>query len=155
MLNLVWLFVTPWIVALQAPLSMGFSGQEYWSRLPFPPLGDLPHSETEPTSPVSPALQADSLLLSNQESPNVMSKLDNREFRKYCGSELYLVTISLDLFLSSSHLSDNKQEGVNKKTSIFYILLYQLLWFAFTQNIYNSLFIFLDYVKCCRSHVLQ
>ena len=119
--------MTPWIVALQAPLSMGFSGQEYWSRLPFPPLGDLPHSETEPTSPVSPALQADSLLLSNQESPNVMSKLENREFRKYCGSELYLVTISLDLFLSSSHLSDNKQEGVNKKTSIFYILLYQLL----------------------------
>ena len=56
-----------------------------------------------------------------------MSKLENREFRKYCGSELYLVTISLDLFLSSSHLSDNKQEGVNKKTSIFYILLYQLL----------------------------
>ena len=38
----VWLFVTPWTVACQAPLSMGFSRQEYWSRLPCPPPGDLP-----------------------------------------------------------------------------------------------------------------
>ena len=37
------LFVTPWTVAPQAPLSMGFSRQEYWSGLPFPPPGDLPH----------------------------------------------------------------------------------------------------------------
>ena len=37
----VWLFVTLWTVAHQAPLSMGFSGQEYWSGLPFPPPGDL------------------------------------------------------------------------------------------------------------------
>ena len=79
MLSRVQLFVTPRTVALQAPLSMGFSRQEYWSGLPFPPLGDLPHSETEPTSPVSPALQADSLLLSHQESPNNMSKLEKLE----------------------------------------------------------------------------
>ena len=43
--------VTPWTVALQAPLSMGFSMQEYWSGLPFPPSGDLPHPGIEPTSP--------------------------------------------------------------------------------------------------------
>ena len=43
------------------PLSMGFSRQEYWSELPCPPPGDLPHSGIEPTLPVSPALQADSL----------------------------------------------------------------------------------------------
>jgi len=40
---------------------MGFSRQEYWSRLPFPPPGDLLKLEIEPTSPVSPALQVDSL----------------------------------------------------------------------------------------------
>ena len=40
--HLVWLFVTPWTVAHQAPLSMEFSRQEYWSGLPFPSLGDLP-----------------------------------------------------------------------------------------------------------------
>ena len=52
------LFVNIWTVARQAPLSMG---QEYWSRLPCPPSGDLPDSGTESVSPVSPVLQADSL----------------------------------------------------------------------------------------------
>ena len=50
------LFVTPWTVAHQAPLSMGFSRQEDWSGLAFPPPGDLPDPATEPTSPMSPAL---------------------------------------------------------------------------------------------------
>ena len=50
------LFVTPWIVAHQVPLSMKFSLQECWSRLPFPTPGDLPDPGTEPVSPVSPAL---------------------------------------------------------------------------------------------------
>ena len=50
------LFGTPWTVACQAPLSMGFSRQEYWSRLPCPPPGDLPDPRTEPMSLVSPAL---------------------------------------------------------------------------------------------------
>ena len=50
--------VIPWIVACQAPLSMGFSRQEYWSGLPFPSAGDLPNPGIEPRSP---ALQADSL----------------------------------------------------------------------------------------------
>ena len=45
-LSCIWLFVNPWTVARQAPLSMGFSRQEYWSGLPFPSSGDLPHSET-------------------------------------------------------------------------------------------------------------
>ena len=52
------LFVTPWIVACQAPLSMGFFRQEYWSGLPFPSLGDLPNPGIEPGSP---ALEADAL----------------------------------------------------------------------------------------------
>ena len=45
------LFVTPWTVAHQAPLSMGFSRQEYWSGLPFPSSGDLLDPGMEPTSP--------------------------------------------------------------------------------------------------------
>ena len=47
---------TPWAVACQAPLSMGFSRQEYWSGLPFPPPGDLPNPGTEPMFLVFPAL---------------------------------------------------------------------------------------------------
>ena len=50
-LNCVRLFVNPWTVALQAPLSMGFSRQEYWSELPFPSPGDLPDPGIEPRSP--------------------------------------------------------------------------------------------------------
>ena len=51
--------VTPWTLACQLPLSMGFSTQVYWSGLPFPSPGDLPNPEIEPGSP---ALQVDSLL---------------------------------------------------------------------------------------------
>ena len=50
--------VTPWTVAYEAPPSMGFSRQEYWSGLPFPSPGDLPDPGVEPRSP---ALQADAL----------------------------------------------------------------------------------------------
>ena len=50
-----------WTVARQAPLSVGFFRQDYWSGLPCPPPGDLPNPGTEPMSPVSPALQEDSL----------------------------------------------------------------------------------------------
>ena len=52
------MLVTPWTVALQAPLSMEFSRQEYYSRFPFPFPGDLPCPGIKPESP---ALQADSL----------------------------------------------------------------------------------------------
>ena len=57
-LSHVWLFAIPWTVAHQAPTSMGFSRQEYWSGLPFPSPGDLPKPGIEPRSPT---LQADAL----------------------------------------------------------------------------------------------
>ena len=57
---------TPWTVARQASLSMGFSRQEYWSGLPFPSPGDLPDSGIKPGSP---AVQADSLLTELQGKP--------------------------------------------------------------------------------------
>ena len=61
-------FVTPWTLACQAPLSMGFPRQEYWSMLPFPPPGDLPDPGIEsPTSCVSNT--AGLLLLSHHGSP--------------------------------------------------------------------------------------
>ena len=58
LLSCVRLFATPWTVSYQAPLSMEFSRQEYWSGLPFPSPGDLPDPGIEAGSP---ALQADSL----------------------------------------------------------------------------------------------
>ena len=65
-LSRVWLCETPWTEALQAPLSMGFSKQEYWSGLPCPPPGDLPKPRMESAFPVSPALQEDSFPLRHQ-----------------------------------------------------------------------------------------
>ena len=58
-LSRVRLFATPWTVAYQAPPSMEFSRQEYWSRLPFPSPEDLPDPGIKPRSP---ALQAEALL---------------------------------------------------------------------------------------------
>ena len=55
-LSCVRLFATPWTVAHQALLSMGFPRQEYWSGLPFPPPGTLPDPVIEPKSLASPAL---------------------------------------------------------------------------------------------------
>ena len=60
-------FATPRTVAFEAPLSMGFSRQEYWSGLPFPSPEDLPDSGIKL---VSPALQEDSLPPSHKGSPN-------------------------------------------------------------------------------------
>ena len=55
-LTCIQLFGTPRTVARQAPLSMGFSRQQHWSELPFPPQRDLPDSGIEPTTPVDPEL---------------------------------------------------------------------------------------------------
>ena len=66
------LFMTPWTIAHEAPLSIGLSWQEYRSGLPFSPPGDLPNTGIKPGSPESPAffaLQVDSLSLSHQGSP--------------------------------------------------------------------------------------
>ena len=55
------LCVTPWTIASQIPLSMGFSRQEYWSGLPCSSSGDLPNLGIEPMTPTAPALLVDSL----------------------------------------------------------------------------------------------
>ena len=72
LLSCVQLFVTPWTVALQDPLSMEFSRQEYWNGLPFPSPGDLPDPEIEPRSPT---LEADAL---TSEPPVSDSKFTER-----------------------------------------------------------------------------
>ena len=64
--------MAPWTVARQAPLSIGFPRQEYWSGLPFPPPGDLSSPGIEPESPVSPTWQVDSLPLYRLVSPDTL-----------------------------------------------------------------------------------
>ena len=67
-LSRVRLFANLWTVAHQAPLSLGFSRQEYWSGLPFPSPGDLPNPGIEPKSPT---LQVDTL---TSEPPGNLSE---------------------------------------------------------------------------------
>ena len=67
LLSRVLLFISPWTIDYEVPPSMGFSRQEYWSGLPFPSPGDLPHPEIEPKSP---ALQSDALPSEPQGKPD-------------------------------------------------------------------------------------
>ena len=74
LLSHVRLLATPWTVARQVPLSMGFSRQEYWSRLPFPSQRDLPDPGIKPRSPT---LQVDSLPSEPSGKPSLSSKSCN------------------------------------------------------------------------------
>ena len=76
LLNHVWL-CDPWTAALQAPLSMERSRQEYWSGLPFPSPEDLPNLEIEPMSPASPALQAILYYWATWEAKNIVLLMNN------------------------------------------------------------------------------
>ena len=73
----VWLFVTPWTVAPQAPLSVEFPRQQCWVGLLFPSPGDLPSPGIKPVSPPFPALLADSLSLSHLGSQTTLYPFKN------------------------------------------------------------------------------
>ena len=90
LLSCVLLCVTPWTGAHQAPLSVRFRRQEYWSGLLFPPPGGLPDPGVKPESLVSPALLVGSLLLVPSGKPvygcqSTIQKLTIRWFRKSAG----------------------------------------------------------------------
>ena len=82
-LRRVQLFVTPWTVDYQAPPSMGFSRQEYWSGLPFPSPGDLPDPGIKSGSP---SLQADTLLSEPPGKPSSAKywQLNLQKFPGFC-----------------------------------------------------------------------
>ena len=75
MLNRVQLFATPWTIAHQAPLSMGFSRQEYWSGWPFPTPRDLPNRGIKLASPASPVLAGVFFITESPEKPYIINTL--------------------------------------------------------------------------------
>ena len=128
------LFAAPWTIACQAPLSMGFSRQEYCNGLPFPPPGDLLELGIKPWSP---ACQTDSLPLSDQRTHrlNVLLNLqqcDNLDKVKVLRIFSYCITNQLynDDFLASSSCFLVSFKGKLKKT-YFRITLLDLPDFSF------------------------
>ena len=80
-LSRVRLFATPWTIAHQAPPSMGFSRQEYWSGLPFPSPEDLPDRGIKPRSP---ALQADTLTSEPPKPLTILPSSNHHSLQLYC-----------------------------------------------------------------------
>ena len=95
------LFSTPWTIAHQAPLSIEFSRQEYWSGLPFSTPEDLPDPEIEPKSLASPALAVDSLPLHHLGSPYKVSQVQlfsittSVSFSSYCLTFVLILSLWL------------------------------------------------------------
>ena len=112
--------MTLWTITHQAPLSMGFSRQEYWSGLPCPPPGDLPDPGIESRSP---ALQVDSLL---SEPPGKPLTLQVSEFQDYSFS-IFLANLPVlfrdHLFLIKCQIQQIVT-NICYEHSLFSILLY-------------------------------
>ena len=102
-------FVTPWMVARQAPLSMGFLRQEYWSGLPFPSPWDLPNPGIKSRSP---ELQADSLPTElHGKSFPIPQKGNAKECSNYCTTAL--ISHACKLMLKS--LQARLQQYMNRE----------------------------------------
>ena len=122
-LSRVRLFATPWTVAYQAPPSMGFSRQEYWSGLPFSSSGDLPDPAIKPRSP---ALQADTL--TSEPFPVVMYGCEswiikNAECQKFDAFKLWCWRRLLRLPWTARRSNQSILKEINPKYSLEGLIL--------------------------------
>ena len=95
--------MTLWTAPYQVPVSMRLSRKDYWSGLPCPPPRDLPNLGTEPTSPLSPALQVDSL---PTEPPGKPPNHSSRKFPKMFFKKETFSAISIVQVVQYSGKSD-------------------------------------------------
>ena len=102
-LSPVWLSATPWTAAYQAPLSMGFSSQEYWSGLPFHPPGNLLDTGMWLASPSSPALAG---RFFTTESPRKPIIEESGFLKKGQGDSLYVLTIKNNRYSLREYLEN-------------------------------------------------
>ena len=142
MLSHVWLFVTPWTVARQALLSMGFSWQEYFSGLPFHSLGNLPDPGIEPRSPT---LQADSLL----SEPLTVQRID-LIYTTNCGKFLkrweYQITLPVSwetcMWVKKQHLElyleQLTRSKLEKSVTRLYIVTLLILFALYAEYIIGN-----------------
>ena len=121
------LFATPWTVAWQAPLSMGFSRQEYWSGLPCP-SGDLPDPGIEPVSFRSPALAGRFFTTSATAVPVFnpsTASFVNKALRNTVMVILYTLPKTSLVLLTAELSSFDKDYMAHKTRNIFYLSLCQ------------------------------
>ena len=111
--------MTPWTAAHQAPLSMGFSRQGYWSGLLFPSPGDLPSPGREPSSC---ALLVDSLPLSHLGSPNDSDVFNNHIFLGPIVSAKMENSINIGLLNRDQHFFFGKYPSAIFKSGSMYAL---------------------------------
>ena len=105
-LSHVQLFATPWMVALQAPLPLGFSRQDYWSGLPCPPPGDLLGLGSEPASLGSPALPGRFFTIEPPGKPN----------RKWQGLVTTSLSVTADKMLTDT--VNHSRRGLPRGTAL-------------------------------------
>ena len=114
---------TPWTIACQAPQSMGFSRQEYWSGLPFPSPGDLPNPGIEPRSL---ALQADSLPAEPAGKPRyVMTMIEVNQVISLCQSWEPVSSSKWSALISSYWMLGSILNFLHSEVQLTYSQLYR------------------------------
>ena len=124
-LSRVRLFATPWTVAYQAPPSMGFSRQEYWSGLPFPSPRDLPNPGIEPRSP---EFQADDLTSEPPGKP---------QYNTYSNAQiLYEMSSSInrDICLSSSNIETMPLQAGSQRVNAYLLVAVNIVLITLNED---------------------
>ena len=124
-LSRVRLFATPWTVAYQAPPSMGFSRQEYWSGLPFPSPRDLPNPGIEPRSP---EFQADDLTSEPPGKP---------QYNTYSNAQILYETsssINRDICLSSSNIETMPLQAGSQRVNAYLLVAVNIVLITLNED---------------------
>ena len=145
MLSRVQLFATPWTIAGQAPLSKGFSRQEYWSRLPCLPPCDHPDPGIKPTSPVSPALAGEFF---TTEPPGKSKYCNKTHASEKAGLKIKLCEIqrSFVTWLRNRLKWTSPGDPTPRPRSIQALLLFGSMWWQFSSGL--SITLSLHLVPC-------
>ena len=122
--------MSPWTIAHEAPLSMGFSSQEYWNRLPFPTSGDLSHPGTEPRSPT---LQPESLPSEPpgkdiKNSDNTIKKTKISQIHMHIADSLCCTAETNTTLYSNNKIiksEKKKKKASSKKRHMLYDFIYR------------------------------
>ena len=146
--SLFWLFAVLWTVSHQAPLSMGFSRQEYWSGLPCPPPGDLPNPGLKPTSLMSPALAGGFFIA--RATWHICNPYKRKYLRDVPREKVPYFLVYMDYKESFIYFKE-----VILVLFSFYVFLYKVLHFHFIFIFVFMILLFILKVFPCNSKVIK